>query len=53
MDILRCMEEEIMKKSIKLLLSALLIASFVLGVSCSKKDGGATSAKVENKDKEV
>ena len=42
-----------MKKSIKLLLSALLIASFVLGVSCSKKDGGATSAKVENKDKPV
>lgn len=42
-----------MKKSIKLLLSALLIASFVLGVSCSKKGGGATSAKVENKDKPV
>ncbi|MDD6957766.1 MAG: substrate-binding domain-containing protein [Spirochaetales bacterium] len=42
-----------MKKSIKLLLSALLIASFVLGVSCSKKDGGATSAKVENKNKPV
>lgn len=42
-----------MKKSIKLLLSALLIAITVLGISCSKKDGSAASAKVENKNKPV
>lgn len=49
----RCNKEDIMKKSIKLLLSALLIAITVLGISCSKKDGSAASAKVENKNKPV